>query len=45
MYDPLRRRVATLLAMIGFTLAMLLGGGAPHVFIDSDPPPISSPNP
>ncbi len=34
MHNPLRRRVATLLAMIGFTLAMLLGGGAPHVFID-----------
>jgi hypothetical protein len=38
MQRPIRKRITTTLAVIGFVLAMLLGGGAPHMFIDSVPP-------
>ncbi len=40
----LRRRILTLIALIGFTLAMLLGGGAPGAFCDG-PPKQSRPAP
>ncbi len=43
MNKTLGARIKMLVAVIGFALAMLLGGGAPHGFIDGAPPVEANP--
>lgn len=39
MNRSIRTRITVGIAMIGFALAMLMGGGAPHDFINGAPTP------
>lgn len=43
MQRSLRSRITMAAAIIGFALAMLLGGGAPHDFINGTATPTATP--